>query len=172
MADALDHGMSRSEAVVWITGLPSSGKSTLAARLRQRLASAVVLDGDEVRAALDMHGYDPAARDAFYRALASLAALIARQGVVAIVPATAPSREQRRRARELAPRFVEVFVDTPLAECTRRDVKGLYAAAARGAVSTLPGGGAAYEPPSAPEVVAHGGEDERALARILDLLRS
>jgi adenylylsulfate kinase len=102
--------------------------------------------------------------------LARLAALVSLQGVVAIVAATAPTREQRRHARELAPRFIEVFVDTPLDECTRRDVKGLYAAARRGRVSTLPGDGAAYESPTAPNVVAHGGDDEAAIAKIVDLL--
>jgi adenylylsulfate kinase len=158
--------------VVWITGLPSSGKSTLAARLRERLARALVLDGDEVRDALGMHGYDAAARDAFYRALAGLAALVARQGLVAIVAATAPTREQRQHARALAPRFVEVFVDTPLAECARRDAKGLYAAARGGAAPTLPGGGAAYERPEAPDVIAHGGEDDAAIAAIVERVRA
>jgi adenylylsulfate kinase len=158
--------------VVWITGLPSSGKSTLAARLQRRLANAIVLDGDEVRDVLGMHAYDSRGRYAFYRALSGLSALIARQGVVAIVPATAPSREHRAVARELAPRFLEVFVDTPLDECERRDSKGLYAAARRGAVTALPGGAVEYERPSSPDVIAQGGEDDLAIARILDLLRA
>lgn len=157
--------------VVWITGLPSSGKSTLAVRMRDALVaaerSAVVLDSDELRQVLGMHGYEPAARDAFYRALAGLAAMIARQGVIAIVAATAPSRAHREVARQLAPRFVEVFVDTPLAECARRDTKGLYAAARRGEVSSLPGDGATYERPAAPDVIAHGGEDDQAIAALI-----
>ncbi len=156
--------------IVWITGLPSSGKSTLAERLRERLVadqrSAIVLDGDDVRHALGIHGYEAAARDDFYRALAELSALIARQGPIVIVAATAPSRAHRELARTLSSSFVEVFVDTPLDECTRRDTKGLYAAARRGDVSTLPGGGAAYEPPLAPDVIAHGGQDEVAVAAI------
>lgn len=72
--------------VVWVTGLPSSGKSTFARRLQYRLVDAVVLDGAEVRDAIGMHGYDERSRDAFYRALANLAALVGRQGFVAIVP--------------------------------------------------------------------------------------
>jgi adenylylsulfate kinase len=156
--------------VVWITGLPSSGKSTLAARVQRHLAGAVVLDGDEVREAIEMHGYDRAARDSFYRVLARLAALVARQGVIAIVAATSPSPVHRAFAREVAPRFIEVFVDTPLAECTDRDTKGLYAAARSGDVANLPGDGAAYEHPTSPNVIAHGGEDEGAVAMILELV--
>lgn len=158
--------------VVWITGLPASGKSTLAARLQRRIAHAILLDGDEVRAVLGMHGYDAAARDAFYRALAGLAALVARQGCVAIVAATAPAHAHRQHARALAPRFVEVLVDTPLAVCADRDVKGLYAAARRGDVATLPGEGVAYERPAAPDVVARGGEDDTAIEHIVELVRS
>ncbi len=162
--------------IVWITGLPSSGKSTLAERLRERLIagqrSAVVLDGDDVRRALGIHSYQNAARDYFYRALAELAALIARQGPTVIVAATAPLRAHRELARTFASQFVEVFVDTPLDECTRRDTKGLYAAARRGEIPTLPGAGAAYEPPLAPDVIAHGGEDEVAVAAITKRIES
>jgi bifunctional enzyme CysN/CysC len=77
--------------------------------------------------------------------LAGLAPLIARQ--VAIVAATGPKQEHRGLARALAPRFLEVLVDTPLEQCARRDPKGLYAAAHRGELTTLPGEGAAYERP-------------------------
>jgi adenylylsulfate kinase len=164
-----------SGAVVWITGLPASGKSMLAARLLARLRElgrcVAVLDGDDVRAALDpAPGYDPAARDAFYRTLARLAATLARQGHVVLVPATAPRRSQRAAARAAAPRFLEVHVATSLAECERRDPKGLYRRARRGEAPDLPGLGAAYEPPLAADVVASGGEDEQAVAATLALL--
>lgn len=157
--------------VVWITGLPASGKSTLALRLQRQLARAVVLDGDEVRDALDVHDYTPDARDAFYHALAGLAGLIARQGTVAIVAATAPRRQHRWRAKARAPRFIEVFVDTPREQCAVRDPKGLYAAARRGELEDMPGAGADYERPTSPDVIAHGGEDDVAVAQIVDLLR-
>lgn len=162
-------------AIVWFTGLPSSGKTTLARRAQARLAAAgraaVVLDSDELRDALDAHSYAPGDRDRFYRALAALAALVARQGVVALVAATAPRREDRDRARGVlgrdpAGRFIEVWVNTPLAECEVRDPKGLYAAARRGAVDQLPGVGAAYEAPMSPEVTADGGLDDAAIAAI------
>jgi adenylylsulfate kinase len=161
-------------SVVWITGLPSAGKSTLALRLHAQLArlhrTAIVLDGDEVRRVLGMTSYEPAARDEFYRALAELAALIARQGPIAIVAATAPARAHREHARELVPHLLEVFVATPEGECARRDTKGLYAASRRGELLDVPGAGAVYEPPSSPDVIAHGGEDAEAITAIVRLL--
>jgi adenylylsulfate kinase len=160
-------------AIAWFTGLPSSGKSTLARRVAAALGGGcALLDGDEVRAELfpDL-GHAPPDRDRFYEALARLAALLARQGLVALVAATAHRRAHRDRARALAPRFVEVHVATPAAECARRDAKGLYARARAGAAPELPGAGVAYEPPERPEVVASGGEDDLAVRAILALLR-
>jgi len=150
--------------VVWFTGMPRSGKSMLADAVRARLVARgrtpVVLDGDAVRAALvPPPGYDPEARDAYYTTLAQLAALVAHQGHVVLVPATAHKRAYREAARALAPAFVEVHVASSLAECKSHDHAGLYASAARAA---LPGVGIAYEAPAAPEVVASGGEDGRA----------
>ena len=163
-------------AVVWLTGLPASGKSTLARRLQARLAAAgrpaVLLDGDEVRAALvPAPGYDDAGRADFYETLARLAALLARQGQVALVAATAHRRAFRERARALAPRFVEVFLDVPERTCAARDPKGLWARARAGVAPDLPGAGPAYERPEAPEVVAAGGEDDRAVEAILARLQ-
>ncbi len=162
-------------AVVWITGLPSCGKSTLAARVAAHLRGAgvpvAVLDGDQVRAALDPRpGYDAEARSRYYGTLAHLAALLAVQGLVAVVAATAHRRAFRERARALAPRFVEVFVDVPLEVCAARDTKGLYAASRRGAVTELPGMGQGFEPPEHPDVVASGGEDPSAPAAVLALM--
>jgi adenylylsulfate kinase len=164
-----------SGAVVWITGLPSSGKSTLAGAVRRRLVEAGIpsctLDGDEVRAALvPRPGYTPDARDAFYATLANLAVLLAAQGLVVLVPATAHRARYRDAARARAPRFVEVHVAVDPDECRRRDAKGLYAASSSGKTSDLPGADLAYEPPTSPEVVAAGGHDEVAVQRILDLL--
>ena len=93
-----------SGVVVWMTGKPSSGKSTLARALQARLSSdevaACVLDGDEVRSAFHpRHGYDPKSRDEYYATLANLAALLARQGLVVMVPATAHLKTFRDRAR-------------------------------------------------------------------------
>lgn len=159
----------RAGIVVWLTGLPQSGKSTLARRVRERLPAAqpcALLDSDEVREAIGAEGYARGDRDAFYRTLAGIAALLARQGQVVLVAATAPSRAHRRAAREAAPGFLEVWVRTPREVCEQRDTKGLYESARRGAAPDLPGVGAAYEAPEEAEVIADGGLDDAALAAL------
>jgi adenylylsulfate kinase len=166
-----------SGGVVWVDGLPSSGKSTLAARLVARLRElgrpALLLDGDDVRRALDPPpGFDDQGRRAFYGTLARLAALAAGQGLVAVVAATSSRRAHRDEARRLWPGLLEVFVDVPPEECERRDAKGLYARARRGEVSALPGVGEPFERPEAPEVRARGGEDEAAVRAVLERLRA
>jgi adenylylsulfate kinase len=161
-------------AIVWITGLPASGKSTFAARLRAVLVEArvpcAVLDGDEVREALDHRDHTLAGRGRFYRALAALAANLARQGLTVLVPATAPLRSHRDEARARFARVLEIHVQTSLAECERRDPKGLYALARAGQAPDLPGAGTPYEPPDHPDVVAAGGEDGAAIAAAARLI--
>ncbi|MCC7536102.1 MAG: adenylyl-sulfate kinase [Deltaproteobacteria bacterium] len=155
-------------SVVWLTGRPASGKTTIARALHRELAASAVascvLDGDELRPVLVPDaGYDAPGRAAFYGALASLAWVLAEQGLVVLVAATAPSRAHRDvlRARaqasrsdgaESGPRFVEVHVACDEGVCASRDPKGLYAAARRGEVSTLPGAQVAYEAPLHPEL--------------------
>lgn len=160
-------------AVVWITGLPSSGKSTLAARVHRSLSgqgrASCVLDGDEVRGALvPRPGYGPQERDDFYATLAHLAALLARQDLIVIVAATAHLRAYRERARALAPRLVEVYMNVSEQTCRARDAKGLYRASTAGEVHALPGADLGYEAPCSPDVVAHGGEDDAAVRAIVD----
>ncbi len=162
--------------VIWVTGRPASGKSTFASGLRARLAAtdsaSVILDSDEVRKAIfpDL-GYSSEERDRFYAALTRIATLLARQGLVVIVAATANLRAYRERARALAPRYLEVFIATPPEECRARDPKGLYAGAQSGRAATLPGAGAAYEPPEKPDVVASGGLDDAAVERVVAALK-
>ena len=154
--------------VAWFTGLPSSGKSTLAAavagELRLRGIAAVTLDSDDLRAALvPPLGYDDDARARLYGTLARLAATLARQGHVVLVPATAHRRAFRDAARALAPAFVEIFVDTPLDECRRRDTKHLYAQH----VAQAPGAGLPYEPPVSPDVRVTPDDDEDDVAALI-----
>lgn len=160
--------------VAWFTGLPSSGKTTLARAVKQRLdagqVSSCLLDSDDIRDALPPLGYDEAGREAFYAALASLAALLAKQGLVVLAAATAPRRSHRERARAAAPAFVEIYVATPLEESERRDPKGLYRQARAGLIADFPGVQAPYEPPEAAEVVASAGAEERAIDQILDAI--
>ena len=165
-----------SSVVVWFTGLPSSGKTTLAREVQTRLrgsgAVSCLLDSDTLRELLSpLLGYSKDERDAFYEALASLAAELASQGLTVLVAATAPRRAYRQRARELAPRFVEVWVTTPLADCQARDDKKLYAAAAT-RPGTLPGVGQPYEPPEHAELHASGGDDVQAIDSLVTLLES
>ncbi len=166
--------MSTGGVIVWITGRPSSGKSALGERLRKRFLHAkrpvVLLDGDAVRAAMKPAvGYNEQARRDYYETLANLAALCAHQGLVVIVPATAHLREYRNRAREMAPRYIEVYVHVAAARCAERDAKGLYAAVRDGRVTGVPGADVPYEAPEAPDVIALGGYDDEAITKIVRL---
>ena len=123
---------------VWITGLPASGKSTVAAalaeELRARGVAVEVLESDALRRVFTPHPrYDEAERDAFYGQIAFIGALFARHGIAVIFDATANLRAYRDRARQQIPRFLEVYVDTPLEVCMRRDPKGIYRDGRRGA---------------------------------------
>jgi len=145
--------------VVWFTGLPSSGKTTLAQETLEILQASrehcCLLDGDEVRKCLHPSlGYDSESRANFYETLGSLAALLSRQGLTVLVAATAHRRRDRETARKLARnRFLEVFVDTPLDECIRRDTKGLYKKAQNGEIADFPGIHEDYEPPDGDAVL-------------------
>jgi len=150
---------------VWITGLPASGKSTvaaaLAAELRARGVNVEVLESDVLRQVLTPRPrYDEQERERFYAQMAFIGALLVRHGVAVIFDATANRRAYRDVARHQIPRFIEVYVDTPLEVCMRRDPKGIYRAS-----TNVPGLQAVYEPPLDPEVVIHGErEDPRAAA--------
>jgi len=161
--------------VVWFTGLPASGKTTLAGRVQKVLAAcrrpAVLLDSDALRPLLAPGlDYEVEDRAAFYCRLAELAAQLARQDLVVLVAATAPLRVHREAARARAPAFAEVYLDVSRQECEARDPKGLYASARSGGAPFLPGIGAAYEPPEHPDIVAAGGHDQAALDAIVWLV--
>ncbi len=168
-------------ATFWLTGLPASGKSTIAARFERRLVEAgrpaYLLDGDNVRHGLSGDlGFSPGDRRENIRRVAHVARLMADSGAVAIVSLVSPSARDRALARELheAARvpFIEVYVDTPVEVCAQRDPKGLYARARAGEVRDFTGISAPYDAPENPEILVHGAEEDAdaAAARLLQEL--
>jgi adenylyl-sulfate kinase len=143
---------------VWFTGLPSSGKSTLARMvedvLKDRGFHVEVLDGDEVRLRLSKGlGFSKEDRDENIRRIAYVAKVVTRCGAVAITCAISPYRDIRNEARAEIGRFVEVYVKCDLEECIRRDVKGLYKKALSGEIKNFTGISDPYEEPLNPEIV-------------------
>ncbi len=145
---------------IWFTGLSGSGKSTLANLLDRRLHEAgrhtYLLDGDNVRQGLNRDlGFSEADRVENIRRIAEVARLMTDAGLIVLVSFISPYRDERRMARSLfAPgEFLEVFVDAPLAECEKRDPKGLYAKARRGELKNFTGIDSAYERPENPELI-------------------
>lgn len=144
-------------AVVWFTGLPSSGKSTIARVLYERLLGrglpVELLDGSEVRESLSRGlGFSREDREAHVRRIGYVAKLLSRNGVIAICAAVSPYRSTRDEVRRNTTNFVEVFVDCPVEVAEQRDAEGWYARARRGEVPEFTGVNAPYELPLAPEV--------------------
>lgn len=183
---ALDRGhrwgaIGQRGATVWLTGLPASGKSTLAVALEQALVergdAAYLLDGDNVRHGLsDDLGFSPGDRAENIRRVGHLTRLFADAGVIAIASLVSPLESDRAIARELnnaaSLDFIEVHVSTPLAECERRDPKRLYARARAGELRGLTGVDAPYEPPVAPDIAVDttGADTDTLVPRIIELI--
>ncbi len=167
-------------ATVWFTGLSASGKSTVAVEVERLLLAqgrpCYLLDGDNLRHGLNGDlGFDRAGREENVRRVGEVARLFADAGIVALAPVISPYADGRARVRAAhetaALPFVEVFVDTPLAECERRDPKGLYAKARSGQLSGFTGIDDPYEPPAAPDLRLEPGADVAgAAASVLELL--
>jgi adenylyl-sulfate kinase len=145
--------------VIWLTGLSGAGKTTIARALELELRysgrAVCVLDGDCLRRGLcsDL-GFAPEDRQENIRRVGEVARLFADAGMICIVALISPYRGDRARARTAAPvgRFIEVYINAPLAVCEQRDPKGLYARARSGELKDFTGVSAPYEPPPAPEI--------------------
>jgi bifunctional enzyme CysN/CysC len=167
-------------ATVWLTGLPASGKSTVADGVESRLladgVNAYRLDGDNLRHGINGNlGFSAEDRTENVRRTAHVARYLADSGTIALVSVVSPYTADRDAARQIHEDigldFLEVFVDTPLEECERRDPKGLYAKARAGEISGLTGIDDPYEAPTAADLTITPGDPDGAVAAVLDLLR-
>ena len=170
---------SEAGTTVWLTGLPSAGKTTIARAVEKRLLDegrkVEVLDGDVVRTHLTKGlGFSREDRDENVRRIGFVANLLSRNGVTVLASVISPYRNVRDELRELHQgRFVEVYVSTPVDVCSERDVKGLYAKQRAGEIRGLTGVDDPYEPPLAPEVTIPTQDltIDEAVERVLEVLR-
>ena len=171
--------MKREGFAVWITGLPSAGKSTIARALVRALDArgidVAVLESDELRRVLTPHSfYSDDERRHFYAGLAYIGGLLTAHGVNVVFDATGNRRAYRAIARARISHFIEVFVDAPLSVCMQRDVKGIYRMAQTGEALHVPGVQEPYEPPASPDVTLSGegtSPDEAATQIVVELER-
>lgn len=164
---------------VWITGLPASGKSTLASALKAQLAAqsvdVAVLESDELRNIFTPEpSYDEKERHTFYRQMVYVGVLLTSHGVPVLFDATANRREYRQMARQQIPRFLEVYVDTPLEACAVRGSQGDLSSGPRRQANTVPGMQAEYEAPEHPDITIHGDRESadaaaaKVIAKLID----
>ena len=144
--------------VIWLTGIPASGKTTIALELKKfyekKGLAADILDGDEIRKTLSKDlGFSPEDRKEHNRRVIFVAKILAKNGVTTIIPLISPYRETRDYARKEIPEFVEVWIKASVDECKKRDPKGLYKKALAGEIKNLTGLQAPYEEPQNPELV-------------------
>jgi adenylyl-sulfate kinase len=163
---------------VWFTGLPCSGKSTVAGELERRLRAkqyrVEIMDGDVVRTHLSKGlGFSKEDRDIHVRRIGFVCRLLSRNGVIAIGASISPYRSVRDEVRKMnEPDFIEVYTNAPLEECIRRDVKGMYKKALAGELKGFTGVDDPYEPPLNAEIVLETAKEslEQSARKVLDYL--
>jgi adenylylsulfate kinase len=167
-------GTRKPAAVLWFTGLSGSGKSTIASRVYEALVrrgeEVEYIDGDTLREVFPNTGFTRPEREEHLRRTGYMASRLAAHGVTVIASLVSPYRESREFVRKLCPQFGEIYVATPLEECERRDVKGLYARARRGELRNFTGIDDPYEPPVDPELTldTQAASIEECVARVLE----
>lgn len=143
-------------AVVFITGLSGSGKTTLAKKLIEILdrdhIKNVLLDGDDIRNAIQLHSFDEESRKRHNLYVGYMASLLEKEGNIVLVCLISPYEEIRERIRGMCKRFIEVYLSTDLETCKKRDPKGLYAKAIKGEIPDFTGISAPYFPPQHPDL--------------------
>jgi adenylylsulfate kinase len=169
-------GTKSTSPVLWFTGLSGSGKSTIATRVHEELVRRGVeveyIDGDALREVFPNTGFTRAEREEHLRRTGYMASRLAAHGVTVVASFVSPYRESREFIRKLCPGFVEVYVATPLEECERRDVKGLYARARRAEIRNVTAIDDPYEAPERPELTIDTGalSVEQGVAAVLSRL--
>ena len=169
--------MKQRGVAVWFTGFSGAGKSTIANALTKELIAQgfniEVLDGDEIRENLTKGlGFSKEDRDTNIRRIGFVAKLLARNGVIVLVPVISPYRAIRDEMREQIKDFVEVFVNAPIEVCEQRDVKGLYKKVRDGEIKQFTGISDPYEPPLNPEIECRTDLEEldESVAKIMNKL--
>jgi adenylylsulfate kinase len=164
---------------VWFTGLSSSGKTTISQAVREKLLHAghkvEWLDGDAVRQHISKGlGYSKEDRDENIRRIGYVADLLTRNGVIVLVSAISPYRAVRDEVRARIGKFLEVYVEAPLAVCQQRDINGVYRRALAGEIHHVTGMDDPYEPPLSPDVVCHTAREtrEESVAKVIDRVES
>ena len=158
----MDHWIARFRQV-------HASRAALKAQLADRGIDVAVLESDVLRKVFAGH-YDAQGREAFYQQMVFVGSLLVEHGVPVVFDATANRRAYRERARSQIGRFIEIYLDVPLATCKVRDPKGIYRSAAAGEATNVPGLQDPYEPPEAPDVVLQGETPQSDAQRIIQKL--
>ena len=167
-------GETSGSAVLWFTGLSGSGKSTIAERihveLERRGTEVEYIDGDALRSVFPSTGFTREQREEHLRRTGYMASRLEAHGITVVASFVSPYRESRDFIRRLCRNFVEIYVSTPLDECERRDVKGLYSRARRGEIRNFTGIDDPYEPPEHPELTldTRSLSVDQSVAKVLD----
>lgn len=163
--------------ILWMTGLPCSGKTTIVKELQKDIPNLAMLDGDELREWFSPKDFSKAGRDEHNKKVAHLAKLLLKHGVPSCVSLVSPYKENRSNAREIVnsgDQFAEVFVKCSLEECERRDVKGMYAKARAGEIKGFTGIDDPYEAPENPDLLidAENEELQESVDKVKNYLKS